>query len=293
MANPPGPAPPPPPQPSGRKLLADGGQAFGLTLAFSGGVSIIKGLHVIENGSFQFDSLVHTQFGGDPAQVSVMDGGVDLRCDSGWVINGFQLGSATRLDVDPPGPKWPDPDAASPTLSARVQAVAETIRQQARTGDVLLLGSTDPKTWGAGAAGNNVGLAMARANDVAGLLRTQLSGRHVQVANEQITGGAASGPAADGLARAVFGVKESSDRSVRVCVLEPRPHTIKMTTGAGTSASLDFLGGVVTLFAAVILGLIVLAVIGGRGARPSTDRRSSGETDARASTRSDSAMDGG
>jgi hypothetical protein len=271
-----------------RKLLAaQVMQAGGLTIAFTGGVTIIKGLHVLEHGSFYFDSLVHTQFAGDPARLSVIDGGVDLRCDGAWVISGFQLGSATRLDADAQGPKWPAADPTSSTLTARTQAVVAAVTQQTRAGDVLLLGSTDPKGWSTGSQGNNLGLAIARANEVAGLLRTPLAGRNVLIANEKMTGGpapAAPGPVVDGLARAVFGVKESSDRSVRVCVLEPRPHTIQMTTTAGNGTSAGFLGGAITLFAAVIVGLFVLFSFfalrrRGETAQPATSRRSPGTTD--------------
>ena len=188
-----------------KKAAAEIAKAGGVTLVLLGSVSIIKEVHVLERGAINFDSLIHTQLGGAPARTTVSDGGIDLACDPRWAINDFhrsfstRIGSDLRLERPPPGG-----EPAQPQLRAQVQTVADALRQEARSGDVLLVGSTDDKSF-LGTERNNAGLALERATQVQALLQAALpKDRNVLIANDRMTDGSLAG---GGLARALFGAK--------------------------------------------------------------------------------------
>jgi hypothetical protein len=265
---------------NGEKAAAAGAGSLGGGLIAFGGFGLFKDSHILENGEF---SLVHNQFGGS-GRVEVNDGGVGLNCDSRWIVHPFWTGSSSRVEAGPGNAGDPQPpdathqpantaEAPFPQLKARVSDIANDLRTLTETGDILVVGSTDPKPFHKGGATTNESLALARAQQVGDLLKDDLSSahplRHILVANDKMTFAEPLPPGVkapplntttDHLARALFGAKESSGRSVLICVMEQQPHGV-VVSGAGGDGS-----GVGWVSAGVIGALsaaIVLACAGG------------------------------
>lgn len=268
----------------GEKATAAGAAGAGAGLIAFGGFALFKDSHILEGGEF---SLVHNDFGTGGTRVQIADGGVGFDCDDRWVVQTFWRGSSTRLDTvakGQPDAKPPDPadkaayaaaqtEAPFQALKDRVTEVANDLRTLTTSGDLLVVGSTDPVGY-RGDTPTNEGLALSRARHVGDLLRDALStaypARHVLVANDKMTlqnpppPGVRlpdPGPAGDHLARVLFGSKEHSGRAVLVCVMEPQPHGVVISGGGdgGKPGWAPALSGV----AAGLMIALVLACAGG------------------------------
>jgi hypothetical protein len=248
----------------GEKAKEAGGEAAGLTLASLGGFTVLKELHVLEHGEFHFDSLVHTELGGGATRTEVSDRGVELNCKTDLAITHFRESSSGAIEPDLRQPAPIGKEAAGPALTAQVLKVAQQIDAQWPVGEVLVLGSTDPLSFHDKTAGDNAALAKARAEQVAALLRKDLGGaapRQVTVANDRLGGGDPQ----TGLARLLFGGKEAADRSVAVCLMEPRAPSVTVSAAAASPhGGLTFLGGL-SAGLAIALVLTLIAVILGEG----------------------------
>lgn len=216
-------------------------KAVGITLASVGSVTILKDLHVFEQGSFNLGALVRMDFGGGGTGVTVHDGGVTMRCDPTWSVGPFTKGEPRRLDSDRGSA---DPAKASPALRAEVGELASLLSTDAPSGTILLIGSGDQTQ----AVEKNVFLAPSRAAEVKGLLQEQLAGtahgkilREILVANDALaqpgTGGSGAGQPAN-LARLLYGADEASARFVQACVLHPRGHSVETWGVAGANSGI-------------------------------------------------------
>lgn len=230
-------------------------KAAGITLFSAGGVAIGKDAHIFDNGVVNIDSLVHLELGGQSSSTKISDGGAALNCNPRWSIGPFALNKNNYLEKD----QAPATDAGSgKDLALRAQEVAKTIKAEAPSGPLLLLGSTDPLTKRE--ANYNVGLAADRALKVQSLLQEHFgTERSVMLGNDELRQNVPDDgktTVGNGLARMIFGREETSGRSVMVCVLEPQPH--KVETGIAASAGTNFLAGL--SFGAGLFVILAIAV---------------------------------